>query len=54
MSYIVKVLKNLHLLWMGIWMHTHIISTKVVSPDLVKLAEFLGDGSVQTMPLCYD
>jgi len=44
--YIYMVLEHLHLLWMGIWLHTHTITTKHISPDL-------GEVSVQTMPLCY-
>jgi len=41
-------------LWMGIWLHTHTVSTTTdVSPDLGELAEILGDASVQTIPLRY-
>ncbi len=35
-------------LWIGIWLHTHTITTKDSS-----LAEILTDASVQTMPLCF-
>jgi hypothetical protein len=34
---------------MGIWLHTHIITTTDASPDFGKLAEILPDESVQTM-----
>ncbi len=54
MSYKYEVFEHLHLLWMGIWLHTHTVSTTTnVSPDLGELAEILGDASVQTIPLCY-
>ncbi len=54
MSYIYEVIEHLLRLWMGIWLHTHIITTTDTSPDLWKLAEILPDASVQTMPLCFD
>ncbi len=55
MSYTDKVLRHLQMFWfwMGIWMHTHTVSTKEVSPVLGKLAEVLGDGSVQNISLCF-
>jgi hypothetical protein len=28
-----KVIENLHLLWMGIWIHHHAIMTTLVGPD---------------------
>ena len=52
MSYLYKVFEHLQLLlWMGIWLHTHTVTTTDVSPDLGELAESLGDVSVQTIPL---
>ncbi len=39
---------------MGIWLHTHTITTTDVSPDLWELGEILPDASVQTMPLGFD
>jgi hypothetical protein len=36
---------------MGIWLHTHTVTTTDTSPDLGKLGEILPDASVQTMPL---
>ncbi len=54
MSYIYEVFEHLLRLWMGIWLHTHNITTTDVSPDLWELAEILPDASVQTMPLCFD
>jgi hypothetical protein len=29
-----KVFDNVHMLWMGIWIHHHAITTAVVGPDL--------------------
>ena len=51
MSYLYEVFEHLQLLWMGIWMHIHSVTTTDVSPDLGELAESLGDVSVQTIPL---
>jgi hypothetical protein len=53
MSYLYEVFEHLQLLWMGIWMHTHTVTTTDVSPDLGELAEILGDARVQTIPLRY-
>ncbi len=54
MSYLYEVFEHLQLLlWMGIWLHTHTVTTTDVSPDLGELAEILGDASVQTIPLRY-
>ena len=54
MSYLYEVFEHLQLLGMGIWLHTHTVSTTTdVSPDLGELAEILGDASVQTIPLRY-
>ncbi len=36
---------------MGIWLHTHNVTTTDTSPDLGNLAEILPDASVQTMQL---
>ncbi len=33
-SYIYKELEHLKQLWMGIWQHTHTITTTNISPDL--------------------
>ena len=50
MSYKYEVFDHLQLLGMGIWLHTHTVSTTTdVSPDLGELAEILGDASVQTI-----
>jgi hypothetical protein len=51
MSYIHKVFQHLKQLWMGIWQHTHPITTTEVSPDLGELAEILDDVSVEMIPL---
>ncbi len=54
MSYIYEVFEHLLRMWMGIWLHIHIITTTDTSPYLYELAEILPDASVQTMPLCID
>ncbi len=51
MAYLYAVLKHLLKLWMGIWLHIHIITSTDHSPDLWKFAEILSDASVQTMPV---
>jgi len=51
MVYICEVFEHLQLQWMGIWLHTHAITTTVISPDLGEKANILDDVSVQTMPL---
>jgi hypothetical protein len=53
MSYKYDVFEHLQLLWMGIWLHTHTVTTTDVSQDLGDSAEILGDASVQTIPLHY-
>jgi len=53
MSYISKVFEHLKQLWMGIWQHTHTVTTTEVSPDMRELAEILDDGSVMMIPVCY-
>ena len=49
MSYIYEVFERLLRLWMGIWLHTHTVTTTDASSDLGKLAEILSDASVQTI-----
>jgi len=53
MSYIYKVFEHLKQLWMGIWQHTHTVTTTDVSPDLGELAEILDDVSVEMIPVRY-
>ncbi len=53
MSYIYWVFEHLKQLWMGIWQHTHTITTRELSPDLGELAEILDDVSVEMIPLHY-
>ena len=53
MSYIYKVFEHLKQLWMGIWQHTHTVTTTELSPDLGELAEILDDLSVEMIPLRY-
>ena len=53
MSYIYKVFEHLEQLWMGIWQHTHTVTTTEVSPDLRELAEILDDVSVGMIPVRY-
>jgi len=43
MSYIYKVFEHLKQLSMGIWQHTHTVTTAEVSPDLGEFAEILDD-----------
>jgi hypothetical protein len=43
MSYIYLVFEHLKQLLMGIWQHTHIITTTEVSPDLGKFSEIIYD-----------
>ena len=31
---IYKVIDNLHMLWMGVWIRHHAVTTKLVGPDL--------------------
>ncbi len=52
MAYLYEVFGHLLRLWMGIWLHTHTVTTTDASPDFGKLAEILLDAIVQTMPLC--
>ncbi len=52
-SYIYKVFENLQLLWVGIWLPTHTITTTDISPDLGELAEIQVDVSVETTQLRY-
>ncbi len=56
MSYIYKVFEHLKQLWMGIWQHTHTVTTTEaeVSPDLGELAEILDDVSVEMIPVRYN
>jgi hypothetical protein len=51
MLYLYEVFEHLLRLWMGLWIHTHTITTTDASPDLWKMAEILPDASMQTMPL---
>jgi hypothetical protein len=53
MSFIYKVFEHLKQLWMGIWQHTHTITTTEVSLDLGEFAEILDDVSVEMIPLRY-
>jgi hypothetical protein len=53
MSYIYKVFEHLKYLWMGIWQHTHTVTTTAVSPDLGEFAEILDHVSVEMILLRY-
>ena len=53
MSYIYKVFEHLKQLWMGIWQHTHTVTTTEVSPDLGEFTEILDNVSVEMILLCY-
>jgi len=45
------VFEHLKQLWMGIWQHSHTVTTTEVSPDLGELAEILDDVSVEMIPV---
>ena len=51
MTYILLVFEHLKQLWMGIWQHSHTITTTELSPDLGELAEILDDVNVEMIPL---
>jgi hypothetical protein len=53
MSYIYKVFEHLKLLRMGIWQHTHTVTTTEVSPYLGEFAEIIDDVSMEMIPLRY-
>ena len=53
MSYIYKVFEHLKQLWMGIWQHTHTVTTTEVSPYLGELAEIIDNVSVKMIPVRY-
>jgi len=53
MSYIYKVFEHLQQLWMGIWQHTHTITTTELSPDFGEFTEILDDVSVEMIPVRY-
>jgi hypothetical protein len=38
---------------MGIWQHTHTVTTTDVSTDLGEFAEFIDDVSVEMIPIPY-
>ncbi len=52
-SNIFEVYAHLLRFLMGIWLHTHTITTTDASQDFWELGEILPDTSVQTMPLCF-
>ena len=47
------VFEHLKQLWMGIWQHTHTVTTTEVSPDLGKFSEIIYDVNVEMIPLHY-
>jgi hypothetical protein len=51
MTYIYWVFENLKQLWMGIWQHTHTVTTTEVSPDLGEFTEIQDDVSVEMIPV---
>jgi hypothetical protein len=53
MSYIYSVFEQIKQLLMGIWQHTHTVTTTEVSPDLEEFTEILDDVSVELIPLHY-
>jgi hypothetical protein len=53
MSHINKVFEHLKHLWMGIWQHTHTVTTTEASPDLGEFTEIIDDVSVEMIPFSY-
>ena len=53
MTNIYKVFDHLKQLWMGMWQHTHTVTTTEVAPVLGELAEILDSVSVGMIPLHY-
>jgi len=53
MSYIYEEFELLKQLWMGIWQHTHTVTTTEVCPGLGEFTEILDDVSVEMIPLRY-
>jgi hypothetical protein len=53
MSFIYKVFEHLKQLWMGIWQHTHTVTTTEVFPDLGEFTEILDYVNVEMIPLRY-
>jgi hypothetical protein len=53
MSYIYKVFEHLKQFWMGIWQHTHTVTTTEVFPDLGEFTEIIDDVSVEMFPPRY-
>ncbi|WP_166488952.1 hypothetical protein [Escherichia coli] len=45
--------EHLKQLWMGMWQHTHTVTTTEVSPDSGEFTEILDDVSVEMIPLRY-
>jgi hypothetical protein len=52
-SYIYGVFEHLKQMWIGIWQHTHTVTTTDSSQDLRELAEILDDVSVEMIQLRY-
>jgi hypothetical protein len=50
MPYIYEVFERFLRLWMGLWLHTHTITTTDTSPDLGELAKIQPYASLQPMP----
>jgi hypothetical protein len=53
MLFLNTVFEHIQQLWMGIWLHTHSVTTTDVSPDKGQWAEILGDTCMQTRSLLY-
>jgi hypothetical protein len=47
------VIEHLKQLWMGIWQHTHTVTTTEVSLDSGEFTEIQDDVSVEMIPVCY-
>jgi len=47
------VFEHLKQLWMGVWQHTHTVTTTEVSPDLGMFSEIIYDVNVEMIPRHY-
>jgi hypothetical protein len=53
MSFKYLLFQHLKQMWMGIWQHTHTVTTTEVSQDLGEFAEIIYDVSLEMIPLRY-
>jgi hypothetical protein len=53
MECVYLVFEHLKQLWMGIWQHTHTVTTTGVSPDFGEFTEILDDVGLEMIPVRY-